>query len=82
MKFSVATASAIAVQASAALAGRCHSFPGDASWPLDSAWSALNSTVGGRLVATVAIGSPCHDPNYNATACALLQTEWTLPQTQ
>ncbi|KAH7410678.1 putative isoamyl alcohol oxidase [Cadophora sp. MPI-SDFR-AT-0126] len=82
MKFSVVVAaSAIASQASTTLAATCHALPGDASWPSTSTWSALNSTVGGRLVATVPIGSVCHDPTYDAAACASLQAGWTLPQT-
>ncbi|KAK6200842.1 hypothetical protein LQW54_009425 [Pestalotiopsis sp. IQ-011] len=53
--------------------------PGDSCWPSTATWSQLNATVGGRLIATVPIGSPCHDPNYDAVACAALQDEWTLP---
>ncbi|KAJ5151454.1 uncharacterized protein N7482_010706 [Penicillium canariense] len=50
----------------------CRCSPGDACWPAPSAWASLNSNVGGRLVATVPIGSPSHDPTYNTTACAAL----------
>ncbi|GKT40443.1 FAD-linked oxidoreductase ZEB1 [Colletotrichum spaethianum] len=50
--------------------------PGDAGWPSADAWAQLNETVGGRLVATVPLGSPCHGDAYNATECALLQDEW------
>lgn len=60
----------------------CHCLPGDECWPAASSWTALNSTVGGRLVATVPIGTPCHDPHYDAVACAALQAEWNEPQTQ
>ncbi|KAJ5174331.1 uncharacterized protein N7482_000208 [Penicillium canariense] len=60
---------------------QCRCLPGDACWPAPSAWASLNSTVGGRLIATVPIGSPCHDPNYDAVACAALQAGWTEPQT-
>ncbi|KAH6638522.1 hypothetical protein BKA67DRAFT_596339 [Truncatella angustata] len=62
-----------------AQASTCYCMPGDSCWPATSAWSQFNSTVGGRLIATVPIGSPCHDPNYDAAACAALQAEWTLP---
>ena len=31
----------------------CHCLPSDSCWPAKSAWDALNSTVNGRLVATV-----------------------------
>ena len=68
----------------ARLGGRstCYCFPGDSCWPSTSAWAQLNTTVGGRLIATVPIGTPCHDPNYDAAACIALQGQWTLPQTQ
>ncbi|KAL2813835.1 hypothetical protein BJX63DRAFT_207774 [Aspergillus granulosus] len=59
----------------------CHCLPGDSCWPASNKWDALNSTVGGRLIATVPIGSPCHDPNYDADACAELQANWNYPQT-
>ncbi|KAK8093580.1 FAD binding domain-containing protein [Apiospora hydei] len=59
----------------------CYCMPGDACWPSADTWSTLNSTVSGRLVATVPIGSPCHDPTYDAEACAALQNGWSLPQT-
>jgi hypothetical protein len=60
----------------------CHCLPSDSCWPAPSAWASLNSTVGGRLIATVPIGTPCHAPTYDATACAALQAEWYEPQPQ
>ncbi|KAH6684560.1 putative isoamyl alcohol oxidase [Halenospora varia] len=81
MKFST-TVFTIFVQASLALAATdCHCFPGDSCWPSTAKWKALNTTVGGRLIATVPIGTPCHDPTYDAAACAALQEAWELPQT-
>ncbi|KAK2046618.1 FAD binding domain-containing protein [Colletotrichum somersetense] len=59
----------------------CRCLPGDDCWPSTSSWDALNSTVAGKLVATVPIGSVCHDPNYDEAACTALQESWTLPQT-
>ncbi|KAK1956048.1 FAD binding domain-containing protein [Colletotrichum sublineola] len=59
----------------------CHCLPGDDCWPSKSSWDALNSTVGGKLIATVPIGSVCHDPNYDEAACTALQNAWTLPET-
>jgi hypothetical protein len=56
--------------------------PTDSCWPAPSAWASLNSTVGGRLVATVPIGSPCHAPNYDAAACAVVKANWTKPEPQ
>ncbi|RGP62645.1 putative isoamyl alcohol oxidase [Fusarium sporotrichioides] len=67
---------ALATGASATGKYSCKCFPGDSCWPSDAEWSNLNSTVGGRLVATVPLGSPCHDPDYNADECKHLQSEW------
>lgn len=77
-----AIAAAGLVPTRAADAATCHSLPGDASWPATSSWDSLNSTVGGKLIATVPIGSVCHDPTYNETACTALRDAWVLPQTQ
>ncbi|KAH6616421.1 FAD binding domain-containing protein [Boeremia exigua] len=60
---------------------KCHVLPGDAAWPSNEAWSALNETVSGKLVKTVPIGSPCHDPTYDETACSALKAQWTNPLT-
>lgn len=83
MKLLVAL-SLLAVQAHARLGERstCYCFPGDKCWPASPAWASLNSTVGGRLIATVPIGSPCHDPNYDAAACSALQSQWGAPELQ
>ncbi|KAH6689910.1 FAD binding domain-containing protein [Plectosphaerella plurivora] len=54
----------------------CKCFPGDPCWPTSTEWSALNTTVQGRLIATVPLGSPCHDPEYDAEKCQQLQSQW------
>ncbi|KAK1999626.1 FAD binding domain-containing protein [Colletotrichum falcatum] len=56
--------------------GECKYLPGDAGWPSADAWARLNETVGGRLVATVPLGSPCHGDAYDAAECARLQDAW------
>lgn len=61
---------------------RCHCFPGDACWPSELTWQALNSSVHGRLVATVPLGAACHDPIYNPGICKNLQEHWLEPVTQ
>jgi hypothetical protein len=38
--------------------------------------------VAGRLVATKPIGSPCHDPTFDAAACDALKANWFNPLTQ
>lgn len=82
MKLPAVIAAAHACAALAIPNGSCYRLPGDAGWPSASAWAALNATTGGRLIATVPIGTPCHDPNYNAAECLSLQTKWTEPQLQ
>ncbi|KAL4757739.1 putative isoamyl alcohol oxidase [Aspergillus foveolatus] len=74
-------ATATAAPAAGSSNTSCHCLPGDACWPSAAKWNALNSTVGGRLIATVPIGSVCHEPTYDAEACAQLQEDWNLPQT-
>lgn len=54
----------------------CRCFPGDECWPSDAEWSSLNTTVEGRLIATVPLGSPCHDPSYDEEQCAYLRNQW------
>ncbi|KAH8596904.1 FAD binding domain protein [Bisporella sp. PMI_857] len=61
---------------STALATSCRYLPGDSGWPTAAQWRALNATVEGRLIATVPLGSPCHDPSYNAATCASYQSQW------
>ncbi|KAM0551363.1 hypothetical protein ACHAPJ_008472 [Fusarium lateritium] len=60
---------------------KCRCLPGDACWPSTTTWGQFNQTVNGALIKTVPIGSPCHDPTYDADACAALQDAWKLPQT-
>ncbi|KAH6989512.1 hypothetical protein BKA56DRAFT_543155 [Ilyonectria sp. MPI-CAGE-AT-0026] len=83
MKFSASLSQAVLpllALVGASQASKCRCLPGDACWPSTAVWNSLNSTVGGQLIATVPIGSPCHDPNYDADLCAELQDEWSLPQ--
>jgi hypothetical protein len=53
----------------------CRYLPGDSCWPKAQEWNQLNETVGGRLIATAPLGSPCHDPTYNAAECSSLQKQ-------
>lgn len=83
MKSVLALAAALTSLAAAAnSSSSCYVLPSDFDWPSTSAWASLNTTVDGRLIATVPIGSPCHDPNYDAAACAVLQNNWTVASTQ
>ena len=54
----------------------CRCLPADKCWPSLELWTQLNTTVHGTLIETVPIGTPCHDPHYDAQACKLLQDKW------
>ncbi|KAF1993967.1 FAD/FMN-containing dehydrogenase [Amniculicola lignicola CBS 123094] len=60
---------------------RCRYLPGDNEWPSLNEWASLNASISGRLIQVVPLGHVCHDPTYDAAACAALSS-WTLPQTQ
>lgn len=74
MKSIVAGLAACAFRAIAAADCKCS--PEEACWPSIDEWAQLNSTVEGRLVATVPLGEPCHDPEFNATQCDYLKDHW------
>ncbi|KAI1074439.1 FAD binding domain protein [Whalleya microplaca] len=63
---------------------RCRCFPGDTCWPSSTEWDSLNQTVGGKLIATVPIASPCHDSfpgvSFDADECARIQENWSRPE--
>ncbi|KAG0125332.1 hypothetical protein HOY82DRAFT_493074 [Tuber indicum] len=82
--YAVAQTSGQSVEATGAAASTpdCRCFPGDACWPSTQEWSQLNSTVSGRLIATVPLGAPCHTPNYDATRCQHIKDNWHLPEFQ
>ncbi|KAJ5759085.1 hypothetical protein N7520_006241 [Penicillium odoratum] len=73
-------ASLLAALPQALASSACRCFPGDSCWPSESAWTEFNKTIDGRLISTVPLGTPCHVPNYNATACAVLEAGWELPE--
>lgn len=60
----------------------CRKLPQDKEWPSQQVWNGLNGTVGGRLIATTPLASPCHDPSYDAAKCEALRAGWVYPQTQ
>ena len=62
---------------------RCRCFPSDMCWPTLAIWQDFNKTIGGRLIATVPLASPCHDDGfspYNTRECDYLQAQWEWPQ--
>ncbi|MCJ1395132.1 hypothetical protein MMC18_008013 [Xylographa bjoerkii] len=57
----------------------CRVLPGDPTWPSTTQWANLNKTVNGHLIASVPESSVCHNSpfnDYNAAACAVLQSTW------
>lgn len=88
----VALTSAVALFAAAWITGSpsftpqartCRCFPGDECWPSSAEWASFNQTLGGKLLRTVPVASPCHDTfpgvSYDADACADVQANWARP---
>ena len=62
----------------------CRCFPGDTCWPTISEWTAFNKSIGGKLIATIPIASPCHDDAFgpfDLQECTKLQSTWFFPET-
>ncbi|KAF5361379.1 hypothetical protein D9758_006192 [Tetrapyrgos nigripes] len=57
----------------------CRILPTDPSWPNSEVWEAFNQSIDGRLIKTVPIGSPCHDPTYDEAECNLIRENWHIP---
>lgn len=62
--------------------GDCKCAPTDSCWPSHADWSRFNTTVDGKLIRNVPLGSPCHDPNYDAVECKRLRDNWIQPALQ
>jgi hypothetical protein len=56
----------------------CKASPGCPSWPSQSKWHALNSSISGRLLQPTPPGAVCHpgQPTYNNATCAKVAAEW------
>ena len=56
----------------------CKAIPGSPSWPSQSKWHALNSSISGRLLQPAPPAAVCHpsQPTYNSAACAIITAEW------
>ncbi|KAF9926674.1 hypothetical protein FBU30_003787 [Linnemannia zychae] len=48
---------------------QCRCVPEQSCWPSTSTWSALNQTVGGRLIATTPVARECFQPYYDPLKC-------------
>ncbi|KAL8996990.1 MAG: hypothetical protein Q9169_003641 [Polycauliona sp. 2 TL-2023] len=65
-------------------ATQCRCFPGDPCWPKPPEWTALNQTLGGKLVSSKPLASPCHDSDFgpfDAQQCTNIQSTWFFPET-
>ncbi|KAI1806734.1 hypothetical protein F4811DRAFT_508990, partial [Daldinia bambusicola] len=62
----------------------CRCFPGDHCWPSLDEWADFNKTVGGKLISTVPVASPCHDDfpgvGYDSDKCAQIRANWEIPE--
>jgi hypothetical protein len=63
----------------------CKAYPDTPSWPSSQQWSALNTTINGRLDAVIPPGAICHNtfngiPTYNAAACVTYQANVAIQQ--
>jgi hypothetical protein len=73
---------AASLAGAAPLSDSCYCLPQDDCWPSLVEWQGFNATVNGRLIATVPVGSVCHDPTYDEEACGALRANWTEPDVQ
>ncbi|KAF2185655.1 FAD binding domain-containing protein [Zopfia rhizophila CBS 207.26] len=61
---------------------RCKCYSTDSCWPAATAWSTLNTTVGGNLFQVIPPGAACYTSfkgmnTYNQQACSAANTGWT-----
>lgn len=59
--------------------GQCKTAPGDANWPSATVWDLLDLFLGGGLIKTVPLASPCYENwgNYDADLCAVITANWS-----
>ncbi len=55
---------------------RCRCRPTDPCWPSQSEWQKLNNTLAGHLQAVRPVASVCHDPSFDANACAAVKASY------
>ncbi|PWY81989.1 FAD-binding domain-containing protein [Aspergillus heteromorphus CBS 117.55] len=56
---------------------KCKCTPTDPCWPSLSAWSALNTSVDGKLIHTQPIAEPCYPgADYSNQLCQYISDEW------
>ncbi|RMJ17573.1 hypothetical protein CDV36_002767 [Fusarium kuroshium] len=59
--------------------GQCKTYPGDLFWPHKIAWQVFDLLVGGALIKTTPLASPCYDDfgNRDAAKCEAINSKWT-----
>ncbi|KAJ7268345.1 putative isoamyl alcohol oxidase [Mycena rebaudengoi] len=60
--------------------GSCRILPTDTLWPTQAIWDAFDLSIGGRLIKTIPIGSPCHDPTFDQGRCNTIRQNWHEPE--
>ncbi|KAF5611773.1 isoamyl alcohol oxidase [Fusarium sp. NRRL 25303] len=66
-------------RASGLTSPRCRCIPGDACWPRNPAWDALNATTAGQLIAVQPVAISCYPgPLFNNDICAQVNQNWDL----
>jgi len=63
--------------------GECKEFPDTSSWPILSAWQALDKAFGGALIPTTPLAAPCFKSwsVYNTERCATIRDSFSKPYT-
>lgn len=51
----------------------CRCQPQQPCWPTEAQWATLNSSIQGNLVTVKPLGSHCHDPDFSAAECTVVQ---------
>ena len=64
--------------------GECKTFPGDSSWPSESAWSDLDGLLNGSLIQSVPVAAPCYKDwgVYNKEQCDVIRSNFSNPYFQ
>lgn len=65
-------------QTKRAASGTCKTYPGDLLWPSTVLWDIFDLLLGGALIKTVPIASPCYDDygDYDEAQCEWLTNNW------
>jgi hypothetical protein len=66
--------------------GECKAFPGDSNYPREFVWSIFDSLLGGALIKTTPVASPCYKEsqwnNYDEAKCEDVSARFTTADLQ